>query len=172
MPGRRGAGEHQGTGDVVRLLSIFLGVFLSAVLLLGVLPRDPDVRLRLLQLWLLSPIMLAGGCGLAFLFPTTIFRIAEIVRIAAPAIAVVAAVRGAWAHVPALLVLGLVFHVVRWVAKEAVAGRGFSGALRDARYLFQDLADRGRGRPPGSRQPPSSREPPAPGLPDERLPEG
>lgn len=148
----------------MRLLSIFVGVFLSTVLLVGVLPRDPAMRLGLLQLWLLSPIMLAGGCGLAFLFPATISRIAEIVRIAAPAVAVVAAFRGAWAHVPALLVLGLVFHVVRWVAKEATAGRGLSGTLRDARYLFQDLADRGRGRPPGSRRP---QEPD-----DEHLPEG
>lgn len=172
MPGRRGAGEHQGTGDVVRLLNIFLGVFLSAVLLLGVLPSDPEMRLGLLQLWLLSPIMLAGGCGLAFLFPIPIVRITEIVRVAAPVVAVVAAFRGAWAHVPALLVLGLVFHVVRWVAKEAAAGRGLSGALRDALYLFQDLADRGRGRPQGSRQPPSSRQPPTPGLPDEHPPEG
>lgn len=150
----------------MRLLGVLLGVFLSTVLLLGILPNDPEMRLGLLQLWLLSPIMLAGGCGLAFLFPTTIFRISGIVRIAAPAVAVVAAVRGAWAHVPALLVLGLVFHVVRWVANEVSAGRGLSGALRDARYLFQDLADRSRGRPPGSGQPPT------PDLTDQHPTEG
>jgi hypothetical protein len=150
----------------VRLLSILLGIFLSIVLLLGILPSDPEMRLGLLQLWLLSPIMLAGGCGLALLFPATISRMAKIVRIAAPAVAVVAAFRGAWAHVPALLVLGLVFHLVQWWAKEVAAGRGLSGALRDALYLFQDLADRGRGRPPGSRQRPAS------DLQDEHPPEG
>lgn len=150
----------------MKLLSILLGVFLSVVLLLGVLPDDPDLRLGLLQLWLLSPITLAGGCGLAFLFPATLSRIAGIVRIAAPAVAVVAALRGAWAHVPALLVLGLVFHVVHWMAKEVAAGRGLSGALRDARYLFRDLADRGIRRPPGSRRPPAA------GLSDQHPPEG
>ena len=66
--------------------------------------------------------MLAGGCGLAFLFPSTISRMAGIVRIAAPVVAVAAAYRGAWAHVPALLVLGLVFHVVHWMAKEVARG--------------------------------------------------
>ena len=150
----------------MRLLSILLGVFLSAVLLMGVLPSHPGDRMTLLGLWVLSPIMLAGGSGLAFILPGSISRVAQILRITAPAIAAVAAFRGAWAHVPALLVLGLVFHVVDWVAKEVAAGRGLSGALRDALYLFQDLADRGRGRPPGSRRPPAS------DLQDEHLPEG
>jgi hypothetical protein len=130
----------------VRLLSYLLAAFLTVVLVVGVLPRDPAARMGLAQMWLLSPVILLGAGGLAFLFQDGVGRFTVVMRLTVLGVAVLAAVRGAWAHVPALLVLALVLQVVHWFAGRLAAGRSLSGALRDARYLFEDLGDRAAGR--------------------------
>jgi hypothetical protein len=146
----------------VTLLSLLLAVFLTVVLAAGVLPHDAAARMGLAQLWFLSPVTLLCGSGMAFLFHDGVARFAGTMRLTALGVAVIAGVRGAWPHVPALLVLAVVFHVVHWFAGRLAAGRGLSGALRDVRYLVQDLIDHAAGRE--SRrlpdEPPSARRPP------------
>jgi hypothetical protein len=155
----------------VRNVGLWLGIFLGIVLAIGVMPSDPNTRIGIAQLWLLSPLGLIAVFGFSFLFPRPIGTMCSFLRIAAPVAAVLALLHADWNRALALLVLALVFQAGTWIAAEALAGRGMSGTLHDARCLLQDLREKraerearasGPNRPAPSQYPSALDDSPAP----------
>lgn len=122
-----------------RRLGLYLAVFASGVLVFSALQRSQTSVLTLRQAYINLGVAVVASLILVWPFPGLVQVFCGILRFTAPVAGLLFLVRGRWAYVPPLLLLGLVFQGCMWVAEEVKEGRGPSGMWRDIRYGLSRL---------------------------------